>query len=260
MSAGWYRGCLSCLGPFSPPFLAPRSAARRKFGLLEKKKDYLERAKNFHKKEATIRTLRRKAEERNPDEFYFAMERARTKGGVHVVPTAQANKYSQEQLRLMKTQDVGYLNLKSQAERKKVERLQSSLHLLGAAPPGGRRHVVFVDNEAAAAQFDPAAHFDTPGELLDRSFNRPRSAQLGDAAAAGGGAVSEAAARRAERRRAGAYKELLQRSERQAALGGAAQRMAYDAAVAGPGRKRKLRPEEAGGQTGVFKWKNERKR
>ncbi len=28
-------------------------------------------------------TLRRKAEERNPDEFYFAMEKARTKDGVH---------------------------------------------------------------------------------------------------------------------------------------------------------------------------------
>ena len=30
--------------------------------------------------------------------------------------------------------------------------------------------------------------------------------------------------------------------------------------VMGKGRKRKLRPEEAGGQTGVFRWKAERKR
>ena len=30
-----------------------------------------------------VQTLKRKAEERNPDEFYFAMENARTKNGVH---------------------------------------------------------------------------------------------------------------------------------------------------------------------------------
>ena len=36
-------------------------------------------------------TLRRNAEEKNPDEFYFAMEHARTKDGVHVAPTAQAS-------------------------------------------------------------------------------------------------------------------------------------------------------------------------
>lgn len=65
-----------------------------------------------------LQHLRRKAEERNPDEFYFGMEKARTKDGVHVQPSAEANKYSQDELRLMKTQDIGYLTLKAQAEAK----------------------------------------------------------------------------------------------------------------------------------------------
>jgi hypothetical protein len=46
------------------------------------------------------------------------MESARTKDGVHVTPTAEANKYSQSELALMKTQDVAYLRAKATAEAK----------------------------------------------------------------------------------------------------------------------------------------------
>ncbi len=94
------------------------SAARSKYGLLEKKKDYRQRARDFHRKDNALKALRRKAEERNPDEFYFGMESARTKDGVHVVPTSEANKYSQAELALMKTQDASYLRAKAQTEAK----------------------------------------------------------------------------------------------------------------------------------------------
>jgi hypothetical protein len=56
-------------------------AARGKLGLLEKHKDYVKRAKNFHEKEKRIEALRRKAEFRNPDEFYFKMTSTATKVG-----------------------------------------------------------------------------------------------------------------------------------------------------------------------------------
>lgn len=49
------------------------------------------------------------------------MQNARTQKGVHQVATAEANKYSQEELRLMKTQDIGYLSVKAQAEAKVKE-------------------------------------------------------------------------------------------------------------------------------------------
>lgn len=65
-----------------------------------------------------MQQLRRKAEERNPDEFYYGMEQARTAGGVHIQRSTEANKYTQDELRLMKTQDVNYLALKAQAEAK----------------------------------------------------------------------------------------------------------------------------------------------
>lgn len=73
--------------------------------------------------------LQQKAELRNPDEFYFAMEKSRTRQGVHVVPTAEANKYSQEELRLMKTQDIGYLGVKARTEAKVRERGEGGIAL-----------------------------------------------------------------------------------------------------------------------------------
>ena len=55
---------------------------------MERKKDYKARANDFHRKEKALEALQRKAEERNPDEFYFGMEHARTRGGVHVKRSA----------------------------------------------------------------------------------------------------------------------------------------------------------------------------
>jgi U3 small nucleolar RNA-associated protein 11 len=54
-------------------------SGRAKLGLLEKHKDYVKRARNFHEKEKRITSLKRKAEGRNPDEFYFKMNNTSTK-------------------------------------------------------------------------------------------------------------------------------------------------------------------------------------
>lgn len=187
------------------------------------------------------------------------MEKARTKGGVHVAPTAQANKYSQEELRLMKTQDVKYVALKAQVDAKKAERLKDSLHFIGMAQVNS--HTVFVDDAAQAKRFDPAAYFDTPAELVDRSFNRPRAAQLASASACTAvrpqGVASTA---KIEKRKHAAYAALAQRAERRDKLARMATGMALEKEVMGKGRKRKLRPEEAGGQTKAFRWKAERKK
>ncbi len=58
-------------------------ANRKKFGLLEKHKDYVERAKDFHKKKNYIKILKKKAAQRNPDEFYFKMNVSEVSDGVH---------------------------------------------------------------------------------------------------------------------------------------------------------------------------------
>lgn len=58
-------------------------ASRKRLGLLEKKKDYVLRAKDFHKKEKRLKALREKASYKNPDEFYFGMIKSKTSVSKH---------------------------------------------------------------------------------------------------------------------------------------------------------------------------------
>ncbi|KAG5040620.1 hypothetical protein JHK82_012741 [Glycine max] len=126
-------------------------SSRKKFGLLEKHKDYVQRAKAFHKKEGTLRKLREKAANRNEDEFYFKMVRTKTVDGVHK-PESEANKYTQQELMLMKTQDMGYILQKIQSERNKIERLTASLHSIDKQPVN--KHVLFAEEREEAKELE----------------------------------------------------------------------------------------------------------
>ncbi|CAN6560806.1 unnamed protein product [Malus baccata var. baccata] len=116
-----------------------------KFGLLEKHKDYVERAKAYHKKEETLR----KAFFRNPDEFNFKMTKTRTVDGVHKLES-RANKYTPEELLLMKTQDIGYIFQIVQSEKKKTEKLTVTLHSLDNWPSS--RYVYFAEDRKEARE------------------------------------------------------------------------------------------------------------
>lgn len=59
-------------------------AFRKKLGLLEKKKDYKQRADNYKQKSAKLTQLKQKAEFKNPDEFYFGMVNSKLVDGEHV--------------------------------------------------------------------------------------------------------------------------------------------------------------------------------
>lgn len=61
----------------------------------------------------------------------------------------------------------------------KVKKLKASLHMIGVEPKE-RKHVVFVESKAEVKAFSPEEYFQTPAELLGRSFNRPRERQLLD--------------------------------------------------------------------------------
>ncbi|KAF7113505.1 hypothetical protein RHSIM_RhsimUnG0117400 [Rhododendron simsii] len=132
-------------------FLCHRRS-RRKFGLLEKHKDYLVRAKAYHKKQDALQKLKEKAAFRNPDEFYFKMINTKTVNGVHK-PGSQANKYTEEELMVMKTQDIGYVLQKLQSEKKKIEKLTAVLQSTDSQLPS--KHVYYAEYRVTSLKMAP---------------------------------------------------------------------------------------------------------
>ena len=85
--------------------------ARAKLGLLEKKKDYILRAKDYKSKKERLKRLREKAAFRNKDEFYWGMIKGKTQGGVHVQARQSSQTIGVDEVKLLKSQDAGYVRL-----------------------------------------------------------------------------------------------------------------------------------------------------
>ncbi|KAF2753124.1 U3 small nucleolar RNA-associated protein Utp11 [Pseudovirgaria hyperparasitica] len=163
---------------------------RKKWGLLEKHKDYSLRAKDFAKKKAHIRLLREKAGARNPDEFSFGMVNARSKGGVKQADRGNRS-MSHEVVKLLKTQDQGYLRTMLQSVRNERRELEEGLVLgvdgVGALKSAGLKqggHMVFVDGVEEQRAFDAGEWFgvEEGDGMMGRVWNRRRKGSTGVAA------------------------------------------------------------------------------
>ena len=170
--------------------------ARSHLGILEKKKDYKQRAVDYHAKQDKLRALQHKAAMKNPDEFYFGMHNSQVSDGKHRKTQKALQKEQEDEIgpaavAVMKEQDLSYVRMQRQKDLKKMERLQSSLHHLeggravtatALSKSSKRKHTVFVETAEEAKRFDVAEHFETVPELAGRSFNRIRKADLEKAA------------------------------------------------------------------------------
>ncbi|RDW87586.1 U3 small nucleolar RNA-associated protein 11 [Coleophoma crateriformis] len=118
---------------------------RKKWGLLEKHKDYSARAKDFNAKKTKLKALRQKVLEKNPDEFYFGM--MSKKGPSGKSGTVSGNRgnqeLSQEAVRLFKTQDLGYVRTMRNKVMKEVGTLEKSV----AGIKGNGKKIVYVEDE-----------------------------------------------------------------------------------------------------------------
>ncbi|KAG0704405.1 u3 small nucleolar RNA-associated protein 11 [Suillus ampliporus] len=159
---------------------------RAKFGILEKHKDYVQRARDYHSKQDRLTRLRQKAADRNKDEFYFGMNKERTVQGVHVKDRGNVS-MPVDMVKLLKTQDEGYVRTMRANGLKKIEKIKSQLTALanlitpqddnledddedaldatdletlreaGVIPPETKRrppprHIIFAENETEAKQ------------------------------------------------------------------------------------------------------------
>ncbi|NP_001087341.1 UTP11, small subunit processome component L homeolog [Xenopus laevis] len=185
---------------------------RKNLGLLEKKKDYKLRAEDYRKKRNTLNALRKKALDKNPDEFYFKMTSSKQEDGVHVIKQ-KTEEVTDEQAKVMRTQDIKYVEMKRVAEAKKIERLKSELHLLETEGNQRNTHTFFCDSKKEVLQFDLAAQLKTAPELVNRVYNRPTLETLHKEAVKGEATPQQL--KRLAKKRLHEYDVLKQRIERE---------------------------------------------
>lgn len=83
-------------------------AHRSKLGILEKHKDYVLRARDYHSKQDRLTRLRQKAADKNKDEFYFGMIGQRTREGVHIQDRGN-DALPTDVVKVLKSQDENYI-------------------------------------------------------------------------------------------------------------------------------------------------------
>ncbi|KAH9858062.1 small-subunit processome [Lenzites betulinus] len=99
---------------------------RTRLGFLEKHKDYVLRARDYHSKQDRINLLREKAATRNKDEFYFSMTGEKTERGVHVKDRGN-EALPTDIVKVLKTQDENYVRTMRAAGLKKIDKLKNQL-------------------------------------------------------------------------------------------------------------------------------------
>ncbi|KAI0931256.1 hypothetical protein AcW1_001293 [Taiwanofungus camphoratus] len=193
-------------------------AHRARLGILEKHKDYVLRARDYHSKQDRLTRLRQKAAERNKDEFYFAMNRQRTEGGVHVQDRGNVA-LPVDIVKVLKTQDENYLRTMRTAGLKKIDKLKNQLSALAdlIKPVGdndgeedeldedelnvlreagiisvslsnrirkskkGRtgKHIVFIENEGQAREYAITSNVGTPSQDVNMDLPETQEEDLG---------------------------------------------------------------------------------
>ncbi len=149
--------------------------------------------------------------DKNPEEFHFHMFGSQLKDGVHYDFRKDDNEFTKDELKLIQTQDLNYVNQKRVIEMNKIEKLKQNLHLIDVQNKTKNRHTFFVDNKSDKNNFDFAKQMKTNKELLEMGFNFGKSDDLKNKVFAN---VNETDIQNVTHLREKSYKELAKRVER----------------------------------------------
>uniref|UniRef100_A0A8C9NP68 U3 small nucleolar RNA-associated protein 11 n=1 Tax=Serinus canaria TaxID=9135 RepID=A0A8C9NP68_SERCA len=199
---------------------------------------------DYHKKQNALRALQKKALDKNPDEFYFKMIRAEVKDGVHIIKQPK-DEITPEQVKLMRTQDIKYVEMKRVAEAKVITHIFRVFYLF----------LFFFS--CIVREFDIAAHLDTVPELVDRVYNRPTIATLQREAVKG--PTDPALLKKLAQQRKNQYDLLRQRIEREKAMFVISQKIQTRKDLLDKTHKVKVKKETTTAPA-IYKFKFQRKR
>lgn len=231
--------------------------ARKHLGLLEKKKDYIARARDFQEKQATLKLLRKRALNKNPDEFYFHMINSQIVNGVHREKDKE-DQHTPQQIKLLETQDVRYVAYKRNIEAKKIDKLQSQLHMIDTANETPNQHIFFLDDDTEVKNFNLAKKLDTHPALLSRRTNRPKLSMIKNMKLP---ELDDKSITKLEQKKHMAYKELEKRIDRERELTIVQQKLEMRKLLKDrQGKKPKLIKPGSKSAAPIYKWKFERKR
>lgn len=235
---------------------------RKRFGLLQKKKDYKLRSKDYHDKQERLKILKQKAKNKNPDEYYHAMVSRKTDSrGVLIKEREGSESLSVDESKLLKTQDVNYVTMKKLNEMKQIERALNGQNgnnnnniQIGFESKGS--HTVFLDDKKSYDNFDVARHFNTAKELVDKKENRLKLEQIEglDESVQEQSAVLQ---KKLDMKKLKKLKNIKTRLERVEKLEKVEQKMNEQRELMKKGSKKKVVDKEGNIS---FKWKNQRKR
>jgi len=171
--------------------------ARKHLGRLEKKKDYVLRAKDFHKKADHLAKLQEKVRLKNPDEFYFRMINTKIDkekdGRMKDVNTDHLNAEDKE---LLRSQDARYIGMRRQIALKKVDKMRANLHNLDEAKQNKERmHIHFNNDDDDVIVSSKKPRASGPGRPLKKILDEEEMKEL-------------------EKNKKSSYLELLQTEER----------------------------------------------